>query len=181
MSCEGTWMIVYRRLALFLPGYQVEPLRGSLCPRKEVTWWLGCWLQSCNSAYRRDDPEKAWCKVSKPCDWPGETWPCRVQGTTCREQWRHLQKLPQSGPHGCQQAVRSTWTNSRVLETASHYRPQAKVSAVLQTRKLKLIGHLLRSQVSDIMRSDVLLFLRTMFWLPLLLGGRVVQDITGLS
>ena len=54
-----------------------------------------------------------------------------------------------------------TWSNSRVLEVASHHRPQATASAVLQTRKLKLIGHLLRFQVNDV--CDVQLFLPTMF------------------
>ena len=49
-----------------------------------------------------------------------------------------------------------TWTNSRVSETASHYRPQAKVSAVLQTTKLKLIGHLLGSQVDYVMQCSVI-------------------------
>ena len=49
-----------------------------------------------------------------------------------------------------------TWSNSRVLEVACHHRPQATVSAVLQTRKLKLIRHLLRSQVNDVLRCSVI-------------------------
>ena len=48
-----------------------------------------------------------------------------------------------------------TWTNARVLEVASNHRPQTTVNAILQTRKLKLIGHLLRSQANDVMRCSV--------------------------
>ena len=49
-----------------------------------------------------------------------------------------------------------SWTNAKVLETASHYRPQKTVSEILQTRKFKLIGHLLRSQNNDVMRCSVI-------------------------
>ena len=52
--------------------------------------------------------------------------------------------------------VNRTWTNARVLEAASSHRPQRTVSAVLEARKLKLIGHLLRSHGNDVMRCSVI-------------------------
>ena len=49
--------------------------------------------------------------------------------------------------------VNRKWTNARVLEAASSLRPQRTVSAVLEARKLKLIGHLLRSHGNDVVMS----------------------------
>ena len=52
--------------------------------------------------------------------------------------------------------INRIWTNARVLEAVSKHRPQTTVSAILQIRKLKLIGHLLRSQVNDVMRCSII-------------------------